>query len=158
MRRLTSWAVLAAGLVTAAGCGESGPKLVPVEGRVTLDGKPVSEMLINFHPLGNTYGTGANAMTDADGRFTLMDSRGGTGAYVGEYKVSFYPALGRKTEGDPSVDVVNDGSKKGGFPKLYLDADKSPLRVTIPEGGGTADVVLTVSGKDAAVKFQPKGK
>jgi predicted small lipoprotein YifL len=122
MRRLTSWAVLAAGLVTAAGCGESGPKLVPVEGRVTLDGKPVSEMLINFHPLGNTYGTGANAMTDADGRFTLMDSRGGTGAYVGEY------------------------------------ADKSPLRVTIPEGGGTADVVLTVSGKDAAVKFQPKGK
>ncbi|HJZ89693.1 MAG TPA: hypothetical protein VKE40_02400 [Gemmataceae bacterium] len=155
MRRLTSLALLGVGLA-AAGCGDGGPKLVPVEGRVTLDGKPVKEMLINFHPVGDTYGTGANAMTDADGRFTLMDSRGGDGAYAGEYKVSFYPALGRRQEGDPSTDVVNDGSK-GGFPRIYLDADKSPLRTTIPEGGGTAEVILTSSGKDAAVKFQPRG-
>ena len=155
MRRLI-WLAVLAGLVAAAGCGDGGPKLVPVEGRVTLEGKPVQDMLINFHPVGNTYGTGANAMTDTDGRFTLMDSRGGTGAYPGEYKVSFYPALGRKQEGDPSIDVVNDGSKSG-LPRIYLDADKSPLRATIPEGGGAAEVVLTASGKDTAVKFQPRG-
>jgi hypothetical protein len=156
MRRQISLAILA-GLVAAAGCSDSGPKLVPVEGRVTLDGKPVKEMLINFQPVGNTHGTGANAMTDADGKFTLMDSRGDTGAYAGEYKVSFYPPLGRKTEGDPSIDVVNDGSKSG-LPRIYLDADKSPLRATIPEEGGTAEVILTASGKNTAVKFQPRGK
>jgi hypothetical protein len=128
-----------------------------VEGRVTLDGKPVSEMLINFQPVGNTGGTGAHAMTDTDGRFTLSDMRGGTGAHVGEYKVSFYPPLGRKKEGDPSTDVVTDGSKAG-LPRIYLDAAKSPLRATIPEGGGTAEVILTASGKNTAVKFQPRDK
>jgi hypothetical protein len=157
MRRLTSLTLLAAGLAITAGCGDGGPKLVPVEGRVTLDGKPVKEMLINFQPVGNTHGTGANGMTDADGKFTLIDSRGGTGAYAGEYKVSFYPPLGRKTEGDPSTDVVDDGSKRG-LPKIYLDGDKTPLRATIPEGGGTAEIILTASGKDTAVKFQPRGK
>lgn len=157
MQRLISVVILAAGLAAAAGCGDSGPKLVPVEGRVTLEGKPVQEMLINFQPVGTNPGTGAHAMTDMDGRFTLSDMRGGDGAYAGEYKVSFYPALGRKKEGDPSTDVVTDGSKSG-LPRLYLDADRSPLRVTIPEGGGTADVVLTGSGKDAAIKFQPRGK
>jgi hypothetical protein len=157
MRRLSALAILAAGLVSAAGCGDSGPRLFPVVGRVTLNGKPVREMLINFQPVGNTHGNGAHAMTDTDGRFTLSDMRGGEGAYAGEYKVSFYPALGTKQEIDPSIDVVNDGSKSG-LPRLYLDADKSPLRVTIPEGGGTADVILTGSGKDAAIKFQPRGK
>jgi hypothetical protein len=156
VRRLASLTLLAAGLVTTVGCGDSSPKLVPVEGRVTLDGKPVKDMIITFHPVGNTYGTGAHGLTDGDGKFTLADSRGGTGAYVGEYKITFYPSLGRKKEGDPDTDVVNDGSK-GGFPKIYLDGDRSPLRATIPEGGGTAEVILTASGKDAAVRFQPGG-
>lgn len=156
MRRMSSLAVLTVGLVVVTGCSR-GPKLVPVNGRVTLDGKPVQEMLINFQPVGNTTGEGAHAMTDTDGRFTLSDMRGGTGAHVGEYKVSFYPALGRKKEGDPTTDVVSDGSKSG-FPRIYLDADKSPLRATIPEGGGTAEVILTATGKDTAVKFQPRGK
>src|SRR5262245_25453932 len=112
MRRLSSLAVLTVGLVVVAGCS-SGPKLVPVKGRVTLDGKPVRDMLINFQPVvGKAAGEGAHAMTDPDGRFTLLDVRGGTGAHVGEYKVSFYPSLGRKPEGDPN-DVVNDGSKSG---------------------------------------------
>lgn len=156
MRRLSSLAVLTMGLAVITGCG-GGPKLVPVKGRVTLDGKPVREMLINFQPVGKTGGEGAHAMTDTDGRFTLSDMRGGTGAHVGEYKVSFYPPLGRKKEGDPSTDVINDGSKAG-LPRIYLDADKSPLRATIPEGGGTAEVLLTASGKDTAVKFQAGGK
>jgi hypothetical protein len=69
----------------------------------------------------------------------------------------FFGCLRLLARHQQGVDVVNDGSK-GGFPKLYLDADKSPLRAAIPEGGGTAEVVLTASGKDAAVKFQPKGK
>lgn len=156
MRRLSSLAVLTVGLVVVTGCN-SGPKLVPVKGRVTLDGKPVQEMLINFQPVGNTAGEGAHAMTDTDGRFTLSDMRGGTGAHVGEYKVSFYPPLGRKKEGDPSTDVVTDGSKAG-LPRIYLDAARSPLRATIPEGGGTAEVILTASGKNTAVKFEPRGK
>ena len=157
MRRLTSLALLAAGLATAAGCGDNGPKPVPVEGRVTLNGKPVKQMLVNFQPVGKTYGTGANGMTDDDGKFSMMDSRGGTGAHVGEYKVSFYPPLNRRVEGDPSTDVIDDGSKSG-LPRIYLDGEKTPLRVTVPEGGGTAEIILTPTGKGATVNFQPRGK
>src|SRR5262245_30272320 len=78
--------VLLGGLAAVSGCAR-GPNLVPVSGRVTLDGKPVTEMIVNFTPLGSTEGTGAIAGTDGDGRYTARDARGGQGAHAGEYMV-----------------------------------------------------------------------
>ena len=94
MRRLVPFTVLLGASLFAAGCRQA-PGLVPVSGRVTLDDKPVQQMLVNLTPLGDTQGNGALACTDSEGRFTLLDSRGGAGAYVGEYKVSFYPSASR---------------------------------------------------------------
>jgi hypothetical protein len=84
-------------LVLTVGCS-GGSGLAPVTGRVTLDDKPVPNMIVNFTPLGETAGNGALGHTDADGRFTLLDARGEAGAYVGEYKVSFYPGVGQTKE------------------------------------------------------------
>ena len=44
------------------------------------------------------------------------------------------------------------------IPRIYLDGEKTPLRVTVPEGGGTAEIILTPTGKGATVNFQPRGK
>jgi hypothetical protein len=133
-----------------AGCGRSSA-LVPIAGRVTLDGQPVPDMIVNFTPLGETAGNGALACTDKEGRFTLLDSRGESGAYVGEYKVSFYPSLGRSKQTDPALDVVSVPSKAG-LPAIYLDPNQTPLRATVSKGGGTIDLLLTRTGAGARAK------
>jgi hypothetical protein len=140
-----------------AGCGR-GSGLAPVTGRVTLDEKPVPNMIVNFTPQGETAGNGALGHTDADGRYTLLDARGEAGAYAGEYKVSFYPGLGRTAApADPRLDVVSVPSR-GGLPAIYLDPNQTPLKATVPKEGGTIDLVLTKTGAGAAAKTTPGSK
>jgi hypothetical protein len=150
--RISPIALLA--LALAAGCNR-GPELAPVEGRVTLEGQPVKKMIINFTPAGDTAGNGAMACTDDDGRFTLLDARGGTGAYAGEYTVSFYPSASPAVQADPALDVVL-APKRGAFPAIYLDPRGTPLKATVPKEGGTIDVILTRSGQGATTKTTPR--
>jgi hypothetical protein len=130
---------------------------MPVAGRVTLDDKPVPNMIVNFTPQGETAGNGALGHTDADGRYTLLDARGEAGAYVGEYKVSFYPGVGQTGPADPRLDVVSAPSR-GGLPAIYLDPNQTPLRATVPKGGGTIELLLTKTGAGAAAKTTPRSK
>jgi hypothetical protein len=147
--------MLAAAML-AVGCGK-GSGLVPVSGRVMLDGQPVKQMVVTFTPVGDTPGLGALGHTGDDGHFTLTDARGETGAYVGEYKVYFYPgAAGAKTD-DPGVDVVTP-PRRTNVPAIYLDGNQTPLRAKVPPGGGTIEVILTKSGKGATTKTTPKGE
>jgi len=84
MRCKSIWAILL--LTMLAGCGTGGPEIVPVTGRVTLDGKPLEEATVVFQPAeGNRPST---SQTDADGRYQLMYKRGVEGARVGKNKVS----------------------------------------------------------------------
>jgi hypothetical protein len=68
-----------------AGCGESGPSLAPVSGRVTLDGQPLKFANISFQPEGKSAGVGR---TDADGHYELMYKRGQMGGPIGQNKVT----------------------------------------------------------------------
>lgn len=155
MRRVLPLVLVGGGLLLAAGCGRNSD-LVPVSGRVTLDGKPVKGLIVNFQPLGDTKGNGALSLVGEDGRFTLSDMRGGSGAHVGEYKVSFYPSAAG-TKADDPADVVSTGLS-GGVPRIYLDPARTPLQATVPPGGGTIEVTLTRSGKGAETKTTPKGE
>lgn len=79
------------GLVLALGCGSSGKdKLVPVSGKVTLSGTPLTAGQVAFHPdtaKGNTAkGVPAGAI-GADGTYTLSTD-GKSGAPAGWYKVT----------------------------------------------------------------------
>src|SRR5687767_10703219 len=86
MRYWASCALSLTAVLLAAGCGQESA-LVPVSGTVTLDGKPVSGMIITFAPQGQTDGNGALGYVDDRGNFELTDSRGEPGAYVGQYRV-----------------------------------------------------------------------
>jgi predicted small lipoprotein YifL len=71
-----------------AGCGESGPQVAPVSGRVTLDGKALAMADVSFQPDGSqraSYGR-----TDNDGRYVLMYKRGQPGAIAGEHTVRIW--------------------------------------------------------------------
>jgi hypothetical protein len=76
----------AAMIMTAiCGCGE-GPKLVPVTGVVTLDGKPLTEAGILFAPAEAGL-LPASGQTDAQGRFQLT-TLNRPGATAGSYRVT----------------------------------------------------------------------
>ncbi|QDT00896.1 carboxypeptidase-like regulatory domain-containing protein [Adhaeretor mobilis] len=71
-----------------AGCG-GGAGLVPVEGRVTLDGNPFEKVKVLFYLPGGGPETNYTAITDADGRFSLTSLDGEqSGVAPGSYSVS----------------------------------------------------------------------
>jgi hypothetical protein len=128
-RRLTARLAAAACALTLAvtGCGDSsGLKLVPVIGKVTVDGQPVKAGTLSFRPdsaKGNKsvhepYGT-----IDAAGNYMLFTDKKG-GAPVGWYKVAIFA-------GEP-VEVGNLSGQARWFANPnYASADTSGLTVEV---------------------------
>jgi len=87
MRPLTAWAVLVSAL--CAGCGSS-PALpvsppVPVKGRVTFRGKPLTQGRIVLEPTDG--GHDAEGTIQPDGTFALTTFKEGDGALLGVHRV-----------------------------------------------------------------------
>lgn len=81
--------------VVGCGSGGSAAALVTVKGRVTLDGQPGADLLINFSPDAvskdqNEVGMGSTATTDAQGKYELSykGAGGKKGAVIGKHKVT----------------------------------------------------------------------
>ena len=72
------------GVLLLATCG-CGPRLVPVEGRVTFNGKPFGHAMIVFTPK-DANGHDASAPINEDGTFALVTARPITraGAFPGK--------------------------------------------------------------------------
>ena len=136
--------VLAVGFgLTAAGCGSDGENLLPVEGVVTLDGKPLTVGGLTFHPdtsKGNTTLHQPVGELGADGRYKLT-SGGKAGAPPGWYKVLVF-----------SSEQMQD-SLRGGAPtdpkwlihRKFTDAKTTPLSVEVVADPkeGAYDLVVT---------------
>lgn len=83
--RLLAGFVLLSMVLAAAGCGDDGPRLGTVSGRVLVDGKPVEQLRIEFQPASG--GSPSTARTDAQGRYELHYTRDKDGAMVGRHCV-----------------------------------------------------------------------
>ena len=59
-------------VATISGCGDGGPRVVPVTGTVTRNGKPVPNLFINFMP---EAGRPSWGHSDEQGQFTLEYDR-----------------------------------------------------------------------------------
>jgi hypothetical protein len=87
--------------LAVSGCGSD--NVVPVSGRVTLDGQPAANVRVTFQPLGSAEnpnpGPGSYAVTDADGRYqlTLVGTKR-LGAVVGKHRVSIKSSNGPNDE------------------------------------------------------------
>lgn len=113
---LATACVLAAGV----GCGAEKPKLAPVDGTVSQNGKGLTAGAVYFHPApGNDWvGEPPSSPLALDGRFTVSTYPHGPGVPPGEWKVALSPALAsriRKPE--------------------YGDPAKTPLTLTVPDAG-----------------------
>jgi hypothetical protein len=73
--------------MTPLACGQSGPEMASVSGKVTYNGKPVPKGTISFVPV--TQG-GRNAVGEIgpDGSYKLQTEQPGDGAQLGDYKVT----------------------------------------------------------------------
>jgi hypothetical protein len=127
---------LLVGLGLLSGCGDSGPRLVPVKGTVRFGAGQLPEgevRVIRFEPIGGSKPqTGGKASTNAqdkaassdiraDGSFALSTNHPNDGAYEGNYKVTFSiwkTYLGR----EPLI------------PARYAKPDSTPFEVTVKAG------------------------
>ena len=137
-------------IVTVCGCsGAKDSPLVPAEGIVTLDGKPLSGATVLFIPLEGATLQSCTGRTDATGRFRLqtMDLQK-EGALAGSYKV----VVSKKVNPDgtdfvpkPDEDPMLAAYKEL-LPRPYHDDAQSTLEITIPETG-TDKIELKLSSK-----------
>jgi len=71
------------------GCGPSSGTpvtLIPVKGKVTYKGQPVTKGIIQFEPDG--YGRTASGHLQSDGTFELTTLKPGDGVVAGEHRIS----------------------------------------------------------------------
>jgi|tagenome__1003787_1003787.scaffolds.fasta_scaffold20371603_1 hypothetical protein len=72
-------------ICAAGGCGQSGPQVAPVKGRVTLDGQPLPNVAVQFQPDEGKRPSGGG--TDENGEYQLYYKRGVIGAQLGPHVV-----------------------------------------------------------------------
>lgn len=71
-------------MLGVAGCKSNEPKIVPVTGVITRNGRPVANVTIHFRP---DKGRPSWGRSDDDGHYTLNYERGRDGAVEGTHKV-----------------------------------------------------------------------
>lgn len=127
-RLLFTMALLAlAGL--SGGCGMQGSRLVPVSGKVTSSGKPLTQGAITFVADGS--GSTAAGEIDAAGQYKLSTHKPGDGVAPGSYKVRI-----ESWETPPRMDETGTNPGKLAVPEKYLDAQLSGLTATVTAGSG----------------------
>jgi hypothetical protein len=121
--RLLTSAALVAGLLGLAGCG-GGPRLVPVSGVVTLDGKPYKGAVVSFQPIGSkdddAPGRQSMGVTDEAGRFTLKYDGLEPGAVVGKHAIRIV------TEGNYVPGTTSETGSDDYTPPSSLKVDPIP--------------------------------
>src|SRR3990172_2569518 len=92
LAKIGAIALCIAVVLAMTGCSRSPYELAPVHGRVTLDGRPLSQSKVMFAPVevGDNPNPGKPAfgLVQDDGSFVLTTYRTNDGAIVGEHWVS----------------------------------------------------------------------
>jgi hypothetical protein len=130
----TPWLLAALiGLASGAagwGCsGSSGLPTIPVQGRVTYKGQPVTQGTVTFLPRTVTEGTAqrpATGVIQADGAYRLATVNPDDGAMPGDYQVVIVSI----TSG-PSPETP-DAAEVWAIPKHYGNPLQTDLQATIP--------------------------
>jgi hypothetical protein len=125
-------------VIAAAGCGETGPTLYPVVGKVTIDGQPAKEGGVVFHDEANRMRQFVGGIA-SDGTYKIMHNRE-PGAPAGKYRVAVFVT---ETPTDASGNPI-DLPKTLSNPK-FMNASSSPLTVEVKESApvGAYDLAVT---------------
>ncbi|UUO09095.1 hypothetical protein M4951_12455 [Blastopirellula sp. J2-11] len=112
--------------VTICGCESAENPLTAVHGKVTLDGQPITNGQITFHPIGGDSNRPAIGRINQNGEYVMSTYAAGDGVLSGEYLVLIDTSTDGPTIEDPKR------REKWLAPKHYADANTSKLRISIP--------------------------
>lgn len=115
--------------MSALGCGDSTPKVVPVRGKVTLNGQPLSTGRVMTLP---TMGRGAGGEINADGTFELTTPDFGKGAAPGVHKVAV------QAYDNAGVANLETAAGKSLVPERYGNPATSGLMINVTADGENA--------------------
>ncbi|HVJ69490.1 MAG TPA: carboxypeptidase regulatory-like domain-containing protein [Caulifigura sp.] len=138
-----SFAVLLAVCLLGCGGGSKPPStLVPVSGKILMNGKPLTSAAVTYVADGPKGGVGAVGFTDDQGKYELKWRGQATGVQPGKYKV----ILSRMVMKDGSPLPPDKSAAYVGaietMSRRYTDFDVSELYVDVPAGGTTKDFEL----------------
>ncbi|MBA4068126.1 MAG: hypothetical protein C0501_31385 [Isosphaera sp.] len=138
--RLPSPRLAAVGLAVLAAAGCGGPRVVPVSGRVLIDGRPVEHGFVRVAPDGHRAATGK---LGPGGRFTLTTTDPDDGCVTGTHPAEVI-----------ALETLGPGAQKWHAPKAYGEAGTSGLTVSIT--GPTDDLAIDLTwggGKPFVERF-----
>src|SRR5947208_15324318 len=113
-------------IAACCGCGAGRRPLYLVQGTVTVAGRPTKDVLVRFHPVDDPspYPMPSQALSAADGTFTLCTYLSDDGAHAGDYAVTF---LWYDVHLDAKGENVFSGKEKLGG--RYRDPATTPFKV-----------------------------
>ena len=120
------------------GCsGDSGPTCFPVRGEIRLEGKPLAEAMVVFHPLDPDAPEISKplAYSDKDGEFELTTLKPRDGAPAGEYAITV-ELRELIQDGDQ---MVRDGRNL--LPERYRIPSESGLKFTVENEANEVPVI-----------------
>ncbi|MFO0927392.1 MAG: hypothetical protein U0736_10180 [Gemmataceae bacterium] len=148
--RLPAPLLLAFALIAVVGCGPRPPAVVPVEGRVLLDGRPLPHAEVQFLPELRDFGAELNStgVTDATGRFRLRCLyRSQDGAAVARHRVlvteAAMPDALRSPAGQGRYAQHLRGLANRPIPPVYGSVAATPLRVDVTPARTEYEIRLT---------------
>jgi hypothetical protein len=139
----------AAAIVIAGGCGRRPPPMVVAEGSVTLDGRPLPKVRLEFVPTFTGFGGELLATAEAgdDARFRVMNGIG-AGLCAGTYKVTVHelpppPDMQEYRADTPARQkAYYAGLVNRPIPECYGSLATTPLAVEIVPGTTDYPVAL----------------
>jgi hypothetical protein len=150
--RLAPWPLV---LLLLAGCGSGRPETVPISGKITYAGKPVTQGKIVFYP---EHGRPATGEIGPDGSYSLTTFDQGDGAVLGKHRVTIKSTHVTEPAHMPKsfAEEVAQGQRKdakaapGGqvqwlVPRKYADKETSPLTAEVKRGGGPINFDIPAS-------------
>ncbi|MCR9294999.1 MAG: DUF4198 domain-containing protein [bacterium] len=140
--QVAKYNLLPVALLYLLGCS-SGAPTAKVEGTVTLDGKPLSDIRVLFQPENTdakVAGVGSFGLTDSEGKFTLkLSDSESLGAVVGPHTVILSDKLAEDPEDSDAGGMAN--VPKSRIPARYA---KTPLKFEVKAGEvNQAELALT---------------
>ncbi|QDT66864.1 hypothetical protein [Calycomorphotria hydatis] len=146
----TQWMIFLSGMLClfSAGCGNgtSGPPVVDVSGRITINGEPAVGVYVIFKPLGdgNSVNTGmtSSGFTDETGRYRVHTETypSQDGAVVGNHRVRVF-GLESKDDFEFWMPTINpddpsaDAKPAQVVPQTEIPQENQPLSFTVPKEG-----------------------
>lgn len=143
MNRRCLLALAVCHLFLISGCSKPTPEFGQVTGKVLVNGKPVSKLLVRFLPMpseGNDWPINAQGVTDDEGNYVLeyyFDEKQGKGAPIGWHRVLIE---------DTTLASIPQGEAPPPerIPKMYANPSNSKLKEEVSIGEQTKDFDLSL--------------